>query len=80
LTSRLKERLRLAKIVLAELSKQPLRLVELEKRTVKQCGTHAKFQSIFRFLKQNGYVEKAGTQRTAPYRITEKGQKFLEGL
>jgi predicted transcriptional regulator len=27
-----------------------------------------------------GYVEKSGVERRAPYRITEKGLKLLEGL
>jgi len=77
---RLNERLNLAKTVLAELSKQPLRRTELEKRTVKKCGTHATFDGILHYLIQNGYVEKAERRHCAPFRITEKGKKLLEGL
>jgi DNA-binding PadR family transcriptional regulator len=80
MTKRLGERLRLAKIVLSELERTPLRHTELEKRTVRQCGTHSTFEGIFRYLKQNGYLEKTGTEHTAPYRITEKGRRFLGGL
>lgn len=76
----LEERLRLAKIVLSELNKQPLGRTELEKRTVKQCGTHATFEGIFRYLKKKRYLEKTEQRHRAPYRITEKGRKFLEGL
>jgi predicted transcriptional regulator len=79
-TRTLKERLRLAKIVLNELRKSPLRRTQLEKRTVMHCGTHSTFEGIFRYLHQNGYVKKSGHRHTDPYIITEKGLKFLEGL
>ncbi|MCW4046580.1 MAG: hypothetical protein NWE99_03335 [Candidatus Bathyarchaeota archaeon] len=77
---RLSERLNLARTVLAELNKQPLRRTELEKRTVRKCGTHGTFEGIFRYLLQNGYVEKSEQRHCAPFRITEKGKKLLEGL
>jgi DNA-binding PadR family transcriptional regulator len=77
---RLRERLHLAKIVLNELRKSPLGRTELEKRTVRRCGTHGTFEGIFRFLVQNGYVEKSGREHRAPYIITERGRKLLEGL
>jgi predicted transcriptional regulator len=77
---RLKDRMNLAKIVLKELEKQQLSRTELEKRTVKKAGTHATFEGIFRFLVQNGYMEKSRQEHRAPYVITEKGAKFLEAL
>ena len=77
---RLTERLRLAKIVLKELDRQPLCRTELEKRTVRKSGTHATFEGMFRFLVQSGYVQKSGQKHRAPYVITEKGAKFLEVL
>jgi predicted transcriptional regulator len=52
----------------------------LEKRTVKKIGTHATFEGIFRYLVQNGYVQKSEQKHRAPYVITEKGFKLLEGL
>jgi DNA-binding PadR family transcriptional regulator len=70
----------LAKVVLAELSKGPLRRRDLHKRTLRQCGTPATFTSTLNYLKQRGHVEKMSTKHTAPYRITEKGKRFLEGL
>jgi predicted transcriptional regulator len=70
----------LAKIVLKELKRQPLSRTELEKRTVRKAGTHATFEGIFRFLVQNGYVQKSGQKHRAPYVITEKGAKFLEAI
>ena len=77
---KLHERLHLAKIVLTELRKASLGRTELEKRTVKKFGTHATFENIFRFLIQNGYVQKNEQKHRAPYVVTEKGRKLLEGL
>jgi len=80
MTRRFEERIRLARIVLSELKRQPLRRSVLEKRTVMHCGTHATFDGIFRFLVAEGFVEKTSSEHTAPYRITAKGLRFLEGL
>jgi DNA-binding PadR family transcriptional regulator len=77
---RLDERLRLARTVLHELSRQHLCRTDLEKKTVKKIGTHATFEGIFRYLVQNGYVQKSEQKHRAPYLITEKGLKLLEGL
>jgi DNA-binding PadR family transcriptional regulator len=77
---RLNERLRLAKTVLNELNKQSICRTELEKRTVKKLGTHATFEGIFQYLVQNGYVQKSDQKHRAPYVITPKGIKLLEGL
>jgi len=76
----LHERLSLAKTVLNELRRQPLCRTELEKRTVKKFGTHATFEGIFHYLVQNGYLQKSEQKHRAPYVITEKGLKLLEGL
>ena len=76
----LRERLSLAKVVLDELSKQSLSRTELGRRTVRKCGTHATFEGIFRYLVQNGYVQKSRAQKRAPYCITEKGRKLREGI
>lgn len=76
----LNERLRLAKTVLHVLSRQSLCRTELEKRTVRKLGTHATFEGMFRYLVQNGYVQKSEQKHRAPYVITEKGIKLLEGL
>ena len=77
---RLDDRLRLAKTVLHELSRQHLCRTDLEKKTVKKVGTHATFEGIFRYLVQNGYIQKSEQKHRAPYVITEKGLKLLEGL
>lgn len=77
---RLHERLHLAKIVMKELRKGPLGRTELERRTVRKCGTHSTFEGIFHYLVQNGYVQKSGQKHRAPYVITERGLKLLEGL
>ena len=77
---RLRDRLHLAKIVLGELRKSPFGRTELEKRTVRKSGTHSTFEGIFRFLVENSYVRKSGQEHRAPYVITERGLKLLEGL
>ena len=76
----LQERLKYAKVILYELSKEPLSRTILNKRFIQKSGTSSTFEGIFRFLIQNGYIEKSGSAHRAPYRITEKGAKFLEGL
>lgn len=85
----LRDRLRLARIVLGELKKSPFGRTELEKRTVRKLGTHSTFESIFRFLVENGYVhflvengyvQKGGEEHRAPYVITERGLKLQEAL
>lgn len=77
---RLDERLNLAKTVLHELSRQHLSRTELEKRTVKKFGTHATFEGIFHYLVQNEYIQKSDQKHRAPYVITDRGLKLLEGL
>jgi DNA-binding PadR family transcriptional regulator len=76
----LHERLHLAKTVLHELHRQSLCRTDLEKRTVRKSGTHATFEGIFNYLVQNGYVQKSEQRHRAPYVITDKGIKLLEGL
>lgn len=79
----LNERLHLAKTVLKELSIQSLCRTELEKKIIRKLdihATHAIFEGIFQYLVQNGYVQKSEQKHRAPYVITEKGKKLLEGL
>jgi predicted transcriptional regulator len=76
----LQERLKYAKIVLRELSREPLSRTMLNKCFIQQSGTNATFEGIFQFLVKNGYIEKSGSAYRSPYRITERGRKFLEGL
>jgi predicted transcriptional regulator len=77
---RLTERMNLAKIVLRELSRQPLCRTEIEQRTVRKAGTHASFEGIFRYLVQGGYVQKSEPKHRAEYVLTEKGAKLLEAI
>lgn len=75
------EKLNLAKIVLQQLLRRgPLSRTEINKRCIMKCGTPSKCSSMFAYLVQNGYVEKTAQRHRAPYRITEKGRKFLEAL
>ena len=71
--------MRLARIVLSQLERvSPTGWTELEKRTIKQCGTSATFKSIMQFLKSRGCIKKAGPKHRDPYTITEKGKLFLK--
>jgi DNA-binding HxlR family transcriptional regulator len=76
----LAERIYLAKIVLHELNRQPLSRTELERRTTAKAGTHAAFESIFRYLVQGDYVQKSSSEYRAKYVLTEKGVRLLEAI
>jgi DNA-binding PadR family transcriptional regulator len=76
----LTERMDLAKIVLHELSRQPLHRTELEQRTTRKIGTHATFEGIFHYLVKGGYIQKSEQKHRAKYVITEKGTKLLEAI
>jgi len=52
------ERLKLAKILLSEVKKEPLSWTELEKRLLRQCGTHSKFRTLMQWLSRNEYIIK----------------------
>lgn len=71
----------LERVVLAELLKfGPLSRTELCKRTLKSCGTPATFDAILNHLKNTGRVVKTSGKHRAPYVITDKGKRFLEGI
>lgn len=59
-------------------SPRPRRFLELD--FVRKFESPAAFESTFLFLVRDGRVEKGGSEHRAPYRITERGQKMLEGL
>lgn len=77
---RLHDRMDLAKTVLKELSKEHLTRTEVENRTVRKKGTHATFEGIFRYLIQDGYIEKTEQKHRSSYKVTEKGVKLLEAI
>lgn len=68
--------------MLRELSVQSAGRTAFENRTRKKCEgeTRATFDSMLRFLVRNGYVQKTGPAKRAPYCITERGKKFLGEL
>jgi len=71
------EVIRVMGVILREVSRAPLSRTDLEKRVSQQGVSHACFEGIFRFLAEDGDVEKCGPEHRAHYRITEKGLKFL---
>jgi predicted transcriptional regulator len=76
----LEERLKYAKLILREVSCENLGRTALCKRFVQASGSPASFDGLMRFLVRNGFVEKSGSRHRAPYRLTERGRRFLEGL
>ena len=73
----LDEKIKYAKILLSELREGPLPWSELEKKMVKQCGTHWKFVSLMRWLIRKGYIIKEGSSGSrAPYRFNSDKVDF----
>jgi predicted transcriptional regulator len=70
----------LAKIILHELSRQPLSRTELAKCTIAKDGTPASFESTFSHLVYGGYVEKNSPKYRAKYVMTDKGAVLLKAL
>jgi DNA-binding PadR family transcriptional regulator len=66
------------RVILLELSRGSVCRTGLEKRFVKKTsGSPATFEATFRFLVEDGCIEKCGFEHRAPFRITEKGKAFL---
>jgi len=73
----LDEKIRYAKLLLLELKEGPLPWSELEKKMVKQCGTHWKFVSLMKWLTNKGYIIKEGSSGSrAPYRFNSNKVEF----
>lgn len=74
----LKENIERMRVVLCELSHGSLSYTALGKRFIqKTSGSIANFESTFRFLVEDGNIEKCGFEHRAPFRITHKGKAFL---
>jgi len=59
-------------------SPRPRRFLELD--FVRKFESPAAFEATFQFLVRDGRVVKSGPEHRAPYSITERGRKMLEGL
>ena len=64
-------------VILRELSRQPLRRSALGDRANLKGVSRATFERTFTILVCDGDAEKCSSEKFAPYRITEKGRKFL---
>lgn len=73
----LSKRLMIAEIILHELSWGCLHRADLERRVFKRDIGRSSFDGMFAFLVSDGDIQKAGLECRAPFRLTEKGQKFL---
>ncbi len=74
----LTERLEVAEGILKTLSFVPMRRTALEKKVFHNKDiSYACFSNMFAFLVIDGDIEKVSAERTAPFRLTEKGKMFL---
>ncbi len=72
------DRLGVAEAILKTLSYGPMRRTALEKRLFRTKDiSYACFSGMFAFLVIDGDIEKESAEKTAPFRITEKGRLFL---
>ncbi len=71
------ETIRVMGVILREVSREPMSRSTLREHVISKGVRYATFEAILDFLARDGNVEKSGPQHRAPYRITEKGLKFL---
>jgi len=74
------EKLQLTKVILAKLEKGPLCRTDLLKYVIESCGSPAKFDTTFNWLKATGRIRKIGSHHRDAYEVTWKGRQFLVGL
>jgi predicted transcriptional regulator len=72
------ERLDVAEAILKTLSYAPMRRTALEKKVFRTKDiSYSCFSNMFAFLVCDGDIEKVSAEKTAPFRLTEKGKLFL---
>lgn len=64
-------------VILQELSREPVRRVVLQRRVQPKGVSCATFDAVFEFLVDDGNIRKCGDEHRAPFRVTDKGLKFL---
>jgi hypothetical protein len=77
---KMKARLELARVLLAELSCEPCGFSDLEKRVLAKAGTFATVTNLLYFLRDSGFIIKSARENRAPYDISAKGRLLLEAL
>ena len=76
---RLQNQFHYAKIILLELRDEPLRWSELEKRFFEKSGSHSRFTSLMRWLRNNEYILKNGPSKSRThYRVNYEKVSFNE--
>lgn len=79
--SKLEERMRLAAAILRSLAEGPKRYTALMRLALGAQASPSRFIYLLRWLEGRGYIKKGGRKETsAPWRITEKGKRFLEAI
>lgn len=74
------EKLQLTKVILAKLEKGQMHRTDLLKHVIESCGSPAKFDKVFKWLKDTERICKVGPSYRDAYKITWKGKQFLDGL
>jgi hypothetical protein len=77
---KLKTQLELAKVILREVSREPISFSLLEKRALVKAGTYATVTDLIYFLRDCGFIVKGPCEYRAPYHISVKGRLLLEAL
>jgi len=74
-------RLKFMAKILLKLQKQELNRTLIDRYASHLEGeTHASSEFAFNFLKNHQFIAKVNTDRRSPYKITQEGLKFLEGI
>ena len=67
--------------VLRLLSHGSLRYTALQTEFIKRLNkSSAVFNSVFYWLVKSGRIVKCGPEKLAPFRLSDKGKRMLEGL
>ena len=76
----LNEKIRLAKVILSTLEREPLRYTPLLKKCMNACGSPHKFNYLLQWLREQGYIEAVLIKEKRHWKATDKGLRFLQGL
>jgi hypothetical protein len=76
----LRKQLAMIQVTLEELGSGPCNYSCLEKRVLARIGTFTTVNTIFYFLRNEGYLYKEGSESRAAYRMSPRGEKLLEAI
>ena len=73
-------RLKLVRLVLSRLERQPFRWTPLLRVLIQACGSPPRLYYVLRFLERNGFVQRISVGDKSHWSITEKGKELLRVL